>query len=69
MAEALNRPNDEIILFKERANYYKNVFDSSTNFMRGRLKNGNFQKPFKLHSLESLIELADNLIYFISFLN
>ena len=47
LAEALNRPNDEIILFKERANYYKNVFDSSTNFMRGRLKNGNFQKPFK----------------------
>ena len=47
LAEALNRPNDEIILFKERANYYKNVFDSSTNFMRGRLKNGKFQKPFK----------------------
>ena len=41
LAEALNRPNKEIKLFKERANYYKNVFDPSTNFMRGRLKNGN----------------------------
>ena len=47
LAELLNRPNDEIELFKKRANYYKNVFDKSTNFMRGKLKNGEFQRPFK----------------------
>ena len=46
LAEALNRPENEIKVFKDRANYYKNVFDASTNFMRGRLKNGEFQKPF-----------------------
>ena len=47
MAKLLNRPEDEINLFKERANYYKNVFDRSTNFMRGKLKSGEFQRPFK----------------------
>ena len=47
LAKLLNRPEDEIELFKKRANYYKNVFDKSTNFMRGKLKNGEFQRPFK----------------------
>ncbi len=47
LAKLLNRPEDEINLFKERANYYKNVFDKSTNFMRGKLKSGEFQRPFK----------------------
>mgnify|MGYP001263071166 CR=1 FL=1 len=47
LAEVLNRPENEIQIFKERASYYKNVFDPSTNFMRGRLKNGKFQSPFK----------------------
>ena len=46
LAVELDRPNDEIRLFKERAYNYKNVFDSSTNFMRGKLENGNFQSPF-----------------------
>ena len=46
LAKLLNRPKDEINLFKKRANYYKNVFDKSTNFMRGKLKNGKFQRPF-----------------------
>ena len=46
LAKLLNRPEDEITLFEKRANYYKNVFDKSTNFMRGKLKNGKFQRPF-----------------------
>ena len=46
LAVELNRSDEEIKLFKQRANNYKNVFDSSTNFMRGKLKNGNFQSPF-----------------------
>ena len=46
LAIELGRPKSEIELFKNRANNYKNVFDSSTNFMRGKLKNGNFQSPF-----------------------
>ena len=46
LAIELGRPKSEIELYKNRANNYKNVFDSSTNFMRGKLKNGNFQSPF-----------------------
>lgn len=46
LAVELGRPKNEINLFKNRANNYKNVFDSSTNFMRGKLKNGDFQSPF-----------------------
>ena len=46
LAIELGRPKTEIELFEKRANNYKNVFDSSTNFMRGKLKNGNFQSPF-----------------------
>ena len=46
LAVELGRPKSEIELFENRANNYKNVFDSSTNFMRGKLKNGNFQSPF-----------------------
>lgn len=30
----------------ERSNNYQNVFDTTTNFMRGRLKNGDWIKPF-----------------------
>ena len=46
LAVELERPENEIKLFKQRANNYKNVFDSSTNFMRGKLKSGDFQSPF-----------------------
>ena len=47
LAEALNRPDEEVNLFRERAEYYKNVFDNETNFMRGKMKDGNFQSPFR----------------------
>ncbi len=33
-------------LFRERSMYYKNVFDPSINFMRGRLDNGDWISPF-----------------------
>ena len=47
LAQALNRPQSEIDLFAKRAFNYKNVFDTSTNFMRGKNKNGNWQTPFR----------------------
>ena len=47
LAQALNRPSKEINLFRKRAEYYKNVFDNETNFMRGKMKDGNFQSPFR----------------------
>lgn len=33
-------------MFAKRAKNYKNLFDAETKLMRGRLKNGEFMKPF-----------------------
>lgn len=46
LAKALNKPEEEIKRFAGRAFNYKNVFDPSTNFMRGKNKNGSWQSPF-----------------------
>ncbi len=46
LAKALNRPQEEIDRFYERAQYYRNVFDTSTNFMRGKNKDGSWSTPF-----------------------
>lgn len=46
LAKALMRQQSEIELFAKRALNYKNVFDTSTNFMRGKNKDGSWQSPF-----------------------
>lgn len=46
LAQALGRPQEEIERFRRRAQYYRNLFDSSTNFMRGRNKDGTWASPF-----------------------
>ncbi|MDR0667570.1 MAG: GH92 family glycosyl hydrolase [Prevotellaceae bacterium] len=46
LAQTLQRPQDEIDRFAARARNYRNVFDSSTNLMRGRQADGSFQTPF-----------------------
>ncbi|MCU4177041.1 GH92 family glycosyl hydrolase [Carboxylicivirga sp. N1Y90] len=46
LAEELDRPQEEIDLFKARAQNYKNVFDPESGWMRGRNENGEFQAPF-----------------------
>ena len=46
LAQALGRPQEEIDRFYERAQYYKKVFDQSTNFMRGKNKDGSWVSPF-----------------------
>jgi len=46
LAKKLNRPQAEIDTFAKRARYYRNVFDKSTNFARGRNLDGTFQSPF-----------------------
>lgn len=46
LAKALNRPSSEIELYANRAQNYKKLFDPSTNLMRGKNKNGEFQSPF-----------------------
>jgi predicted alpha-1,2-mannosidase len=47
LAEKLERPEEEINRFKNRSLNYKNVFDATTNFMRGKSSNGNFESPFR----------------------
>ncbi len=46
LAKALKRPAAEIALYEKRMMNYKNLFDSETKLMRGKNKDGNFQKPF-----------------------
>ncbi len=47
LAQALSRPAEEIARFSRRALNYRNVFDPSTGFMRGRNRDGRFQIPFR----------------------
>lgn len=46
LAKALNRPAEEIELFRKRSQNYKNVFDKETLLMRGKNEDGTFQSPF-----------------------
>lgn len=46
LAKALKRPQSEIDLYANRCLNYKKLFDPSTNFMRGKNEDGNFQSPF-----------------------
>ena len=45
LAKALGRTNDEKV-FAGRAQFYRNLFDQATKFMRGRLSNGSWKTPF-----------------------
>jgi predicted alpha-1,2-mannosidase len=46
LAIELKRPQEEIDLFKKRAQNYRNVFDAETRLMRGKNEDGTFQTPF-----------------------
>ena len=46
LGKALGKSAKELRPFKERAMNYRKVFDPETRLMRGRLENGEFQKPF-----------------------
>jgi predicted alpha-1,2-mannosidase len=46
LAMALNRPKQEIDMFKKRAQNYRYLFDTQTHLMRGRNENGQFQINF-----------------------
>ncbi|TKG94102.1 glycoside hydrolase family 92 protein [Puteibacter caeruleilacunae] len=46
LAQELGRPQEEIDRFKKRAQNYKNLFDPSVNFMRGKQKDGNWMPNF-----------------------
>ncbi|RVU00322.1 glycoside hydrolase family 92 protein [Mucilaginibacter limnophilus] len=46
LAKALNRPKSEIELYRKRSQNYRNLFDKSIGFMRGKNQDGKFQSPF-----------------------
>jgi predicted alpha-1,2-mannosidase len=46
LAKELKRPKEEIERFRQRAGNYRNLFDKSTNFMRGKNLDGSWQSPF-----------------------
>ncbi|QCX53535.1 GH92 family glycosyl hydrolase [Elizabethkingia sp. JS20170427COW] len=46
LGKALGKPASEIDIYKKRAYNYKNLFDKETGLMRGKNKDGSFQKPF-----------------------
>lgn len=45
LAKSLNKTAD-YNYFNKRGTFYKNLFDTSTNLMRGRLSNGSWVQPF-----------------------
>src|SRR5690606_4956388 len=46
LAKALKKPKADIELYAKRAQNYRNLFDPSTNLMRGKNEDGSFQSPF-----------------------
>jgi len=42
----LNRPKEEIEVYKNRSRNFEHMFDPSHNLMRGKNADGNFQSPF-----------------------
>ena len=46
MGKKLNRPQEELDLYRKRSLNYKNLFDKETLLMRGRNDDGSFQSPF-----------------------
>lgn len=46
LGKKLGRPQEELSVFAKRAMNYKNLFDPSTNLMRGKNEDGTFQSPF-----------------------
>ena len=46
LARKLGRPQEELDKWEARSHNWKNVFDPSTDLMRGRNADGSFQEPF-----------------------
>lgn len=46
LGKALGKPASEIEIYKKRAMNYKNLFDPASGLMRGKNKDGSFQRPF-----------------------
>lgn len=49
IAKRLGRPQEELDKWESRAGNWKNVFDKTSNLMRGRNADGSFQEPFSTY--------------------
>ncbi len=46
LGKKLGKPKEEIEIYAQRSMNYKNLFDPSSGFMRGKNQDGTFQSPF-----------------------
>ncbi|MCQ2288345.1 MAG: GH92 family glycosyl hydrolase [Muribaculaceae bacterium] len=46
MGKAMGKPESEISIYKDRAQNYRNLFDTETKLMRGKKKDGSFAENF-----------------------
>lgn len=46
LGKALGKPKEEIEIFKQRSQNYRNLFDAESKLMRGKNEDGTFQTPF-----------------------
>ena len=46
LGKALGKPESEIGIYAKRSQNYRNLFDPETKLMRGKNKDGSFEKPF-----------------------
>lgn len=46
LAKKLNKPKEEIALYRHRAMNYKKLYDPESGWMRGKNEDGTFQSPF-----------------------
>jgi predicted alpha-1,2-mannosidase len=63
LGRKLNKPKEEIALFDKRAQNYRNLFDPETKWMRGKNKDGNFQKPFNPYKWGDAFTEGNSLHY------
>lgn len=46
LAKKLNKPKEEVELYRQRAMNYKKLYDPESGWMRGKNEDGSFQSPF-----------------------
>jgi predicted alpha-1,2-mannosidase len=63
LGKALGKPESEIAVYKKRSMNYKNLFDPSTNLMRGKNKDGSFETPFSPYKWGDAFTEGNSLHY------
>ncbi|TSD67094.1 glycoside hydrolase family 92 protein [Inquilinus sp. KBS0705] len=63
LGKALGKPASETDVYKKRSMNYKNLFDPSTGWMRGKNKDGKFQSPFSPYKWGDAFTEGNSLHY------